>query len=1842
MIDDSFVEEVWQWLSRNPEVTVDDKSSPENVAPSSDVKTQTGELRHDASTQLEKYRNQRLCTGEERVWYAIAGHGIDHKRIPPLEFQALSVIAAQGSKGVLQPDVTKLTGQDKRSLPKRTDNLAKNGYIVKTIVIARGTKTSLLKLKKFAGDNGLPEDQSAIPGTVIIQYDEWFDETMRQLKKNDNIIAFEDLRIGLGINKRRFETRALHRCVRRLVNVGVLRKVTARVEAPASDPDAEMKSVRSLQLLREPTEIDRVAFTRSDWQRSKLLDSAQVAQFAALGTNEDEEDEDEDDAEALAGLDGEAEDPKRTLRRTPPSWTPDLPFVNLLFRRIEEAGVEGTSSSELYEATVGHFWKRAMDDMLVKLTDLWQFSQPPHLRHLSIVKDTGQRGKQPTFQYRSHGNFEKAVEIGDAFWEGVYGTEEKGKGKTGKKKAEAAASAQPDLDAWGFPKLSPKLFVGQSGSATLEECRRSAKIVSQPMSTILNGGTVGRPPKNPLGSPKRPRGRPKKTQLANRTPKSQTRQKKWKKNQIIDEVLSDDATEQTPSVLLKRTADEASLDDNDGHEAGERSSAVSETGSLSRGPNRPRKIFRPAGTLDAVSDATPGNQDPDTLQNVENGEELEAAASGERASGSHERSIQSDVAKKRRRQLNVKPGVAINPPGAFELKKFTLQSRGRPPKAKIAVFTSNRLVEFSWFADDSHSLSFKKQKRTPKNSKAQVQEPASQGEEPTVEPQADSATVAPRVTHTASHEPLQSVAGGLGSNATQDPQDMDTVPGADSNEELTSDALPKITVHSPEKDEGPTRTYKKAGVTKNIGALHIKRRKVALDIIRTCGGVFPGKGEIQFPFATVWQREHKQVPDRQTVDNVIKGLITSGKLKKLTFFFKSKKGLTVERSILVEPEIDPNSPKVKLLQKKIIESFPATVLPEEADVSPEFRKQAKLSTQISHNGKSAKPPGQAGPPTPAVEATPKQLPPHYIRDEFPTDASVTVKRTSNPIGLGATDAALASIKRSRKIASIKRGGRPRKILPLGPGSDDEMGELTYEEAMLQGGQEQFPYSRSRNTNRVARAGRVRGSGSRKLPGRILGSKGSRKAAAGSNARASRTAINLPWNSIGYVASQVAHSSVEPQWIATISKVKPQPKRIGRIHWQWVDPSLADWKVQPTEWASDGEGDEPDSHESPSFGLLLPEDTQLVDNHELTQNADVQFVPQTLEEIVNSQLLPPDQAPRRNSNEATNFFDEVDRVEAWERKVIKSKQSLARGAELPFINYTSPATIEWPLQNGRPHETPRARTRKRGRGDDDDDAQTPRSKRTRRVRTKASIRAQQGMLREDDPRRYRKRNRKAAANFGERDHDRLTKAIALVSAVAGGLSYRRNWYIISHAFAYQFESEFLRHRWDKVRDQKEGLVKQMQAQIWEPFLDAYERGSLPAIDFEDLEGTDWPALMEWVEDEVLTSSTNYAKPVPAISRVPNLPPTVHELQSDFMVTETMVDLNAGREEFFTAVVDKRRKDVAVTNLNGTSINVTSSAVADHDSNELLRSWARAVVLTDEKNYNSDEAHRKISQFGDAVLESTVRELCAEKILQQRKRGRRLPGRNLKLDDAAFLPVFKRWSEKQGPEHQYLIRVAKRRADILEILRTQDHYELAYSAEDEIYAVLTNMVSQGLLKVKSLLPERNDNFDAPFPKLTVWGYSGYNYNVRTFDKTRLRFRIVYEKTDKFTFEHGLRNDVLVPLHPPQLPNEAGLRLPLWTDIHDRLLPRMWEMALRSVLYLIVFRPGMSASELEDTHKGKIWSWEIDLLLKWMEDTGLAERTGPGDEINGVWKGGWKATDWWYCAFCPDMLRWTALSK
>jgi hypothetical protein len=138
----------------------------------------------------------RMFTSQDRTWLAIAGHSVDLQKLPWMEFTLLSIIAAHGSDGILQPNLVKLSGQDKRSVPHRTDMLAKKGYIEKKPVHAAKMRTSICIHKKFIQDGHYIKGSDNVEdvfvnGTIVLSN---FVGMLHKVLRNSGVIATRDLR----------------------------------------------------------------------------------------------------------------------------------------------------------------------------------------------------------------------------------------------------------------------------------------------------------------------------------------------------------------------------------------------------------------------------------------------------------------------------------------------------------------------------------------------------------------------------------------------------------------------------------------------------------------------------------------------------------------------------------------------------------------------------------------------------------------------------------------------------------------------------------------------------------------------------------------------------------------------------------------------------------------------------------------------------------------------------------------------------------------------------------------------------------------------------------------------------------------------------------------------------------------------------------------------------------------------------------------------------------------------------------------------------------------------------------------------------------------------------------------------------------------------------------------------------------------------------------------------------------------------------------------------------------------------------------------------------------------
>src|SRR5271170_7392454 len=105
---------------------------------SSETKTLRAPLYVGRLPEKPKSGALKVFVSEERMYLAICGHVRDVNRIFDMEFALLSVIASHRETGILQGDLVRQSGQDKRTVPKRTDCLHEKGYIDKRAVQVKG------------------------------------------------------------------------------------------------------------------------------------------------------------------------------------------------------------------------------------------------------------------------------------------------------------------------------------------------------------------------------------------------------------------------------------------------------------------------------------------------------------------------------------------------------------------------------------------------------------------------------------------------------------------------------------------------------------------------------------------------------------------------------------------------------------------------------------------------------------------------------------------------------------------------------------------------------------------------------------------------------------------------------------------------------------------------------------------------------------------------------------------------------------------------------------------------------------------------------------------------------------------------------------------------------------------------------------------------------------------------------------------------------------------------------------------------------------------------------------------------------------------------------------------------------------------------------------------------------------------------------------------------------------------------------------------------------------------------------------------------------------------------
>ncbi|KAH8696730.1 hypothetical protein BGW36DRAFT_322197 [Talaromyces proteolyticus] len=878
VLDRALMEDLWQWLTLNPEVRAGRDQEYNGLALS------------EVELLDTESHNLRLFVSEDRTWRALTGHEKDETKVPASEFDLLSIVASCRSQGILQTDLVRRSGQDNRSVPKRTDALHTKGYIDKRQVQAKSAKTSLCVFSRFARpvsfDNALaPSMDEHRPPTQVVDVDSFAQNLFRVLRQHQ-IISRNDLKDELGL-KDQWRWRILSKTVIKFEAIGCVRRVRAR-----SQFHDAMKALHPCVLmLREPTDADMKLF-KSDYKTLFQSIDQDVASTA---------DQDSEDIEESSEL--------QTSEHQAIEWTPDISVPNLIADIISRSGSTGRTNAQVIREGFGKGFRRPSENTLNRMSEGWQLSQPSHLKHGAIIRDTAQSGTITHYVHYTYPHFKELVDSGRTGWEAVaFRPRDARSSRLVLPPPDAPSTTDEDgLAPFAAPrnKTSERdiyCVVASKGLTSYSETK------SDPIAIVNEEGQL-------FALFQREHGRSTNLEIIGESQPGSTAEEVPQ-----DEDFSGSSHMQNSTISL-----------------GKMSKAERIEAELKKGTKTAKEVFANFGMDESWTHVAVR-----LMERPGPGVYLTSRGKARPAGKRQGRPKESRIAVFKSPTLVDFLKSYIQTSGDLDQAENTTLLVAAEQGPESVLTTSTQLVEEPPLSNQAQTVP----QKTPTTSSKQITAAVAisahvtsadmmqSNVQPTAPPDTQQSTTSE--THKQSPAPSLSQKDASKGSFAAESSSTDYSSSTPANlaaefrvnevEVQTKMAIPK------------SRRFEKDG------SVARERRNIVLTLIEQAGGAFPSSSELWHAFATVWIKHHKhsEKPDSRTVKSVVKYLVDAGKLRQLTFSGRGPKGEMVTRTLVVDPAINPTDPVVINLQEQMLKS--SYFIPNNIEIDPEIAKIVRGGT----------------------------------------------------------------------------------------------------------------------------------------------------------------------------------------------------------------------------------------------------------------------------------------------------------------------------------------------------------------------------------------------------------------------------------------------------------------------------------------------------------------------------------------------------------------------------------------------------------------------------------------------------------------------------------------------------------------------------------------------------------------------------------------------------------------------------------------------------------------------------------------------------------------------------------
>ncbi|KKY34392.1 putative tfiiic transcription initiation factor complex subunits tfc3 [Diaporthe ampelina] len=447
-------------------------------------------------------------------------------------------------------------------------------------------------------------------------------------------------------------------------------------------------------------------------------------------------------------------------------------------------------------------------------------------------------------------------------------------------------------------------------------------------------------------------------------------------------------------------------------------------------------------------------------------------------------------------------------------------------------------------------------------------------------------------------------------------------------------------------------------------------------------------------------------------------------------------------------------------------------------------------------------------------------------------------------------------------------------------------------------------------------------------------------------------------------------------------------------------------------------------------------------------------------------------------------------------------------------------------------------------------------------------------------------------------DTRIAAYVAVSTLLGGINKAMDWGVMMRIFPDSKLSN-LRKFWATIKKEREGFIQNLTAKFQEDFLQAYENGDLPPIDFNKPLEYDWLRLIKWTLALVVREG---------IDLPPNMPQFDEELE--------LVPVERGEFDWRDSYYHWQRS--VFNKFQDASAEPASTVLERQEKAEdadsmIARSWVRALCCTDSDKYTPLSIKKKFlalardgqrtEQDISDLLEQTIHDLEHRRIAIKQKSQALATGRPYKLNEH-FLRTLDRFSN----EDKFTVAAAfKVKMD--EAFRKGKPVEIPWRTEDGMVIAAFNLQAYGRVHIE------------PIKKLHVpFGFKPGFYESRKFPKSYYRFDLQVTPTSRYIYNEDieiLRRATENSVIPGA--TEDG-RLPMWCDFFGNPDRSRWFKMLSAVLFVLATRGAMTDEFAAQALRPCIEIFEVELIRKWALKMGVVREITEGC-------GAVSVSEWWW---------------